>query len=79
MNEVRVMLSCRNEFDEPGGEDNWCVETSLQSFLIVFGKLDSVLVLDFLKLNHVVILNVLFEQRIMNVCVCLESSRIVES
>ena len=69
MNEVRVILSCRNEFDEPGNEDNWCVETSLQSFLTVFGELDSVLVLDFLKLNHRLILNVLFEQRIMNVCI----------
>jgi hypothetical protein len=69
MNEVRVILSCRNEFDEPVGEDNWCDETSLQSFLIVFGELDSILVFDFLKLNHEMILNVLFEQRITNVCV----------
>ena len=59
MDEVCVILSCSNEVDEPGGVDNWYDETSLQSFLIVFGELESILVLDFLKLKHKVILNVL--------------------
>ena len=45
-----------------------------KAFSFVFGELDLVLVLDFLKLNHVMILNVLFEQRMLGVCV----SRIFE-